>query len=436
MTLVQALIASSVTTAADESTIGLRSTPSKKAQIPALVRAHAFATLGKMCLIDEALAKKSVPLFIREIEKSSDESVRNNVVIVMCDLCVKYTSVVDRYIAKISESMCDKSPLVRRNALSLLTQVIAEDFVKWKPLILFRFLFKLTDQCEVVSKYAEYALCVVLPRKNPTLLFNHMIDAIFVFNRCSSHPSHNNYLQSERELSLFNCSGPSPEQIARRFQIYKFLLHQLSSEQILDLHVRLHSDVLGMFADESIPIHADVLTDILNMLSWPQFKLRSITNVIHNEQNHAMNDMNEEEQEMTTKVGSIQGKLIEGFLKKHISEVVIPIIVELKRTLEKKRSPLLRQVMLYLQLIMSEYKNESSNFLIQDKQTAKEIEFDLKRISAQKEAHLVNRRISTPSSTTKVPFCTPVRSPYPTSNTNTMMTPSRRRSSVTRPTPS
>lgn len=423
MTLVQALIAASVTTIADESTLDLKPTPTKHVRVSSLVRAHAFAALGKMCLIDEGLAKKSVPLFIREIEKSNDEAVRNNVVVVMCDLCVKYTSVVDRYIAKISESMCDKSPLVRRNALSLLTQVIAEDFVKWKPLILFRFLYMLTDTCDIVAKYAEYALCVVLPRKNSTLLFSHTIEAIFVLNRYSSHPSHNNYLQSDRELSLFNCGGSSSDQIAKRFQIYKFLLHQFSSEQLLELHVKLHTDVLGMFADESIPVHADVLTDVLNMLSWPQFKLRSLTTSAPNHQN----DMEEEDpEEISTKVGTIQGKLLGSFLKKHVSDNVIPIIVELKRTLEKKRSPLLRQVMLYLQLIMSEYKNECSDFLFQDKQTAKEIEFDLKRISAQNEVQITNRR---GSSTTKVPFCTPVRSPYPISAST--ITPSRRKSRPT-----
>ena len=54
------------------------------------VRAHAFVTLGKLCLQHENIAKKCVAAMARELEISTDPVIRNNVVIVMCDLCVRY----------------------------------------------------------------------------------------------------------------------------------------------------------------------------------------------------------------------------------------------------------------------------------------------------------------------------------------------------------
>jgi len=46
--------------------------------------------VGKLCLQNENLAKQNIPALARELEISPDVSVRNNVIIVMCDLCVRF----------------------------------------------------------------------------------------------------------------------------------------------------------------------------------------------------------------------------------------------------------------------------------------------------------------------------------------------------------
>jgi condensin-2 complex subunit D3 len=53
------------------------------------VKAVAFIVLGKLCLKDEVLAKKSIPTFARELETSDFPVVRNNIMVIMCDLCLK-----------------------------------------------------------------------------------------------------------------------------------------------------------------------------------------------------------------------------------------------------------------------------------------------------------------------------------------------------------
>ena len=52
-------------------------------------RAHAFIVLGKLCLQNRELAKESIVLLARELEENSDPVVRNNVMVVMSDLCVR-----------------------------------------------------------------------------------------------------------------------------------------------------------------------------------------------------------------------------------------------------------------------------------------------------------------------------------------------------------
>ena len=51
-----------------------------------------FLFVGKLCLQHEDLAKKVVAALARELETSTDPAIRNNVVIVLCDLCVRYVT--------------------------------------------------------------------------------------------------------------------------------------------------------------------------------------------------------------------------------------------------------------------------------------------------------------------------------------------------------
>ena len=47
-------------------------------------------TLGKLCLQNEDLAKQCIAALARELETSNDAAIRNNVTVVMCDLCVRW----------------------------------------------------------------------------------------------------------------------------------------------------------------------------------------------------------------------------------------------------------------------------------------------------------------------------------------------------------
>ena len=44
---------------------------------------------GKLCLQNEDLAKQCIAALARELETSDDPAIRNNVTVVMCDLCVR-----------------------------------------------------------------------------------------------------------------------------------------------------------------------------------------------------------------------------------------------------------------------------------------------------------------------------------------------------------
>jgi len=53
------------------------------------VRAVAFVTMGKLCLLSEALAKRHVNVLVRELKESPDAAGRNNACVILCDLCIR-----------------------------------------------------------------------------------------------------------------------------------------------------------------------------------------------------------------------------------------------------------------------------------------------------------------------------------------------------------
>lgn len=141
---------------------------------------------GKLCLQHEDLAKQSVPVLVRELEVGIDGSVLNNVVIVLCDLCVRYTALVDKYVPTICTCLKDPNPFVRKQALLLLTGLLQvcigagllaaaplgwggeaglssrikcassfslqEDFVRWKGCLFFRFVITVVDPNPEVAR--------------------------------------------------------------------------------------------------------------------------------------------------------------------------------------------------------------------------------------------------------------------------------------------
>lgn len=83
----------------------------------AKIRGIAALTLGKICLQDEDVAKKTVGIFAQVLNTTDSWLVRNNIIIVMSDLCMRFTSIVDRYIGFIANCLKDPSTLVRKQTL-------------------------------------------------------------------------------------------------------------------------------------------------------------------------------------------------------------------------------------------------------------------------------------------------------------------------------
>ncbi|XP_053731109.1 condensin-2 complex subunit D3 [Synchiropus splendidus] len=346
------------------------------------VRAHGVITLGKLCLQHQDLAQKYLPVFARELEVGTEGAVRNNVLIVMCDLCVRYTNVVDLYIPNISACLRDDEAIVREHAVTMLTNLLQEEFVKWKGSLFFHFIVALVDPVPAIASLCEFSLLHLLLKKNPEMFSQHFIECIFHFNSYSKHKCYNKFPQSEREKVRFSLKGPQNRE--KRFRIYRFLLEHMTDAQRFSITNKISQNVLASFVDNDLDLDTDgaeILSETFNVLSLKEMKLQ----VIRAPAGGAAGDEAEEENTAKAVLQAAQKKAITHVQKKAFIGNTVPLIISLKTLLEQQRSPVLRDLMSYLQVTMQDYRHEVKEFFEGDEQLAAELEFAIQQAEKEKD---------------------------------------------------
>lgn len=228
--------------------------------VPEAVRAHAFIALGKLCLFDQKLAKESINLLVRELVKADSVAVRSNALLVLSDLCVRYTALVDNHVPVMATCLQDPHPLVRRHALLLISQLLVQDYVKWRGLLLHRFLSTLVDPNDDIAQLAEYTLCMVLLRKQPGLFVSNFVDALFVLNGLRGHAKYQAALRQGAKgttavtMDGIELGGDAPAQRERRMRIYRLQLQNMSDEHRIQVTAKLAQEVLAAAVDGSIAV--------------------------------------------------------------------------------------------------------------------------------------------------------------------------------------
>jgi condensin-2 complex subunit D3 len=396
---------------------------------PETARAHAFLTLGKFCLRSEPLANSSVTLLVQELYQEGSDmcpSVQSNALLVLGDLCVRYTNLVDRYLPVMARCLQsgitdhtrdsslfditqqDQTRLVRKHAILLLTSLLLQDYIKWRGLLFQRFLVATADKDEGVARLAEMSLCGPLLKKYPKLFFNNFVESLFVLNRCTAHPLYSAAASSGENgggvtvgFEGIDLSGEAGR--AARNHIYATAISKMSSEEKIGITARLANDVLGaalktdgdlarvcrrsssFFPSTSEDNAYNVLSDALFILTSPVLQ---VVRVPTRDDAVGMDETGAETK--AQHVAAAKGKLLSKISRKQLVEMVLPILCNLKIMLQDSCSPLLKDLMQYLVVIFHAYKVEVKGFLASEPTLLQEIEYDARQFKK-------NQRINSPT---------------------------------------
>jgi len=403
---------------------------------PSCVRAYAFVTLGKLCLRDASLAKDCLNILARELHhgSKSDPAVQSNVLMVMGDLCVRYTNLVDRYLPfmaaclQAGDKAChevvtdvnltvDPSAikvrnysLVKKNAILLLSSLVLQDYIKWRGLFIHRFLAAVADEDDEVSCLARTALRGPLLEKQPNLLSNSFVEAIFVFNSCKAHP-----IYCAAAASGENGTGVAVDfdgtmlcgklGYHKRFEVYRMMLTNMNDQQKLEVTVRLAKVVLGgaletngdlsavcklppqdihpneedYYTKKTCPKRLEsamhVLTDTFAILKSSHIKVGHKSSVDPEQDDDHLEQTGAKVDQRNLYKTSLLNKIS----RKHLMETIIPILRNLKTVLESSRSPFLKDLMHYLGYIFRSFKAEVKEHLASDPTLLQELEYDFRK---------------------------------------------------------
>jgi hypothetical protein len=337
------------------------------------IKAHSLLTLGKCCIVSEAHAKKFITLLINQLRSSDSSSLRNNVVIILGDICRVHTSVVDQHVSSLSLPLIDPDPLVRKHTLMTLIRLLQEEFIKFKGALVLKIISKMIDDNEDVSRLAQSCIEEILISKSPGYVCTSLIDAIFFLNACCDHPSFNQFPSKEADAS-FSLTGQCLK--PKRFEIYERLCNLLSDEQKISVSSRINEEVFGAIIDNSLKLSKQAegaISDCLQLLTNKSLKV-SRTN------NNAANEVDFDDLEESKRaIQEAKAIVLAEMHKKNSLQNILPTILSLKRVLENQRCCCIRDVMDYLRVLIEEYGQEKEQLEGISSQLMKEIAYDLDR---------------------------------------------------------
>ncbi|KAM3279484.1 hypothetical protein ACQJBY_046701 [Aegilops geniculata] len=352
---------------------------------------QSWDTMAKICLVDDKLAKRYIPLFVQELERSDLATLRNNIMIAMADFYVRYTALVDCYMSKITKVLRDPCEVVRRQTFVLLAKLLQRDYVKWRGVLFLRFLPSLVDESDKIRHLADYLFGSILKAKAPLLAYNSFIEAIYVLNNCTGHggysesqsQSSQGSQSSDRGQTLFAIRGTDERTRSKRMHIYVSLLKQMAPEHLLATSAKLCAEILAGVCDGLLSVDdaagRAVVQDALQILACKEMRIHPSILADNSEMDDDGGDGG-----TANALQAAKGRAVTQVAKKNLIQIAIPIFIELKRLLESKNSPLTGCLMECLRALLKDYKNEFDEILVADKQLQKELLYDMQKFEAGK----------------------------------------------------
>mmetsp|Transcript_72509 Transcript_72509/g.143780 ORF Transcript_72509/g.143780 Transcript_72509/m.143780 type:complete len:1574 (+) Transcript_72509:42-4763(+) len=344
----------------------------ERVETDARARGHAFAALGKFCLRKDVLAKKSVELLVLHLNPGESLVVRNNVLVVLGDICSKYTSLVDRFVPHMTDLFRDPGDLLRKQAAMIMASLLSEDFIKFRGLIMLRFIYLLGDPSDAVCNFVECLFARILHSRNATMFSQNFLDVICALNAwhglANFQGAHGN-----EDFSLLGSSS-------RRAKIYRFMLTLMSNDQKFNVCAQIVTTLLAAFVDAEekidLPITTDepagqALSDGLALLCCKEMRICFTTQ-------KAGQDEDGEADGTGDKASAEAARgVLSSILKRNMCENIVPVLIQLKNLMEERHSPFLRQLRHCLREILRDFKDDLKTMLAGDAQLANEIAFDL-----------------------------------------------------------
>jgi condensin-2 complex subunit D3 len=294
--------------------------------IPSKVRSMSAVTLGKLCLQRSDVARSNVSIFVHQLATSSDSPLKCNCLITLCDLCVRYSALVEDHVNMMTNCFVDESPNVRRQTIHILTKLVVEDYVKMRPLLFFKYVMAITDKVKSVALFGQCCLFNVIVTKHPNLIHGNFIDCLYYFSKETEMVG---LEQTEDEARLFTMSDDNQRRLA-----LGLLISNLRETGMFYLMEGIFKRILKRYLDEELQLEEQktILSDSIYSLIKIEERMKMTTEV------EALT-----EEANAEKAVDLSQKLINDLHTKMIT-TILPLLNHVHRLLRVNHSPLQGQL--------------------------------------------------------------------------------------------
>ncbi len=126
--------------------------------------------------------------------------------------------------------------LFNLTAFVLLTQLLLQDYLKWRGMLLYRFLATAVDTDLEFAEFSRLVLKKTMHTKYPEFFCQHFAEAVIVFNECKTHPIYVAAAAAGSEgasmaVSMDGVYLQGKQCKNRRLKLYAFMMEDLTEEQ-------------------------------------------------------------------------------------------------------------------------------------------------------------------------------------------------------------
>jgi len=351
----------------------------------ASLRNLGVAALGALARCSAAVARDVVPALAATLDDDY-ASPAAKVACLAClgDLCVARTSLVEPRARSLCLRLGDADADVRRHAVVVIARLLGRDYLKWRPELVVRFFSCLADAEPANRALARHALVDVLLPKTPTLFVNHVVACLRLYTGD----------RGDAETADLPRHFGGTAHAARRRAVYRALLAATPDEGKVQVSAKLAREVLAPAADVPSlgPSLRDPESPAYNAVSDALHLLGGDLEVLAPSRKAADDDGADDEApdaaatKRSKTLAAARGKLLGHMSKLHLLEQVLPILIALKHTLDKLKSPLAAPLVATLKRVLATHGPDVEKVLATDPHLARELKYDLKRSKASKQA--------------------------------------------------
>ncbi|KAI9297537.1 hypothetical protein K502DRAFT_347001 [Neoconidiobolus thromboides FSU 785] len=366
------------------------------------VRNNIFISLGKLALIEEEYTAHLAPILAKEmtIEDSwvqldnqgvyrvqannNNVSLSCSIVVILSDLCLRYSRIIDPYIPIMVNNLRHFDLNVRKHTLICLIRLLRMDYLKFKKYLLFKMIVSyIMEKEKEIKEVYEFGFEQVLLIKDPNLFLNHLLDLIMFLNGKFESTLSN----LENQLFVLN-DNENPVHRRLRHKCYCFVLQYFKEgEKFIVSNLICNKLFLPIMQSE-----LDLKDNKLNRIIEDALHILSSNEIIvhftisNNQQDNFNNDLDGDEEKEKENI-----KLINQINIKNIIENIIPLLIQFQSYLQSNYSPLQSKLKLTLIKMILSFKVPMNNLKqILEPAMYNELELDIMKVKQKRLKNLMN----------------------------------------------